>query len=134
MQPRPPREVRIVSCLFFMCFLSRRPPCNVTVTFFLCLSSPTPILFRPSCNITAIFLLHGSIAPAVTNTDFRCRSFSMDLICLFSSRLTSGQDKNKNGSVDAGELTNLHSTTKERLTLEEARKIVQVCATSHHHR
>ncbi|CAM9679386.1 unnamed protein product, partial [Choristocarpus tenellus] len=33
-------------------------------------------------------------------------------------------DNNKDGRVDAEELANLHTTTKERLTLEEARKIV----------
>lgn len=36
------------------------------------------------------------------------------------------QDRNKNGFVDADELTNLHSTTKERLTMQEARTILQV--------
>lgn len=36
------------------------------------------------------------------------------------------QDKDKNGYVDVDELTNLHSTTKERLTMLEAKKILQV--------
>lgn len=36
------------------------------------------------------------------------------------------QDKDKNGYVDVDELTNLHSTTKERLTMLEAKKILEV--------
>lgn len=35
------------------------------------------------------------------------------------------QDRDKNGLVDVDELTNLHSTTKERLTIDEAKKILQ---------
>ncbi|CAM9651387.1 unnamed protein product [Ascophyllum nodosum] len=35
-------------------------------------------------------------------------------------------DQNKNGFVDVDELTNLHTTTKERLSLDEAKKILQV--------
>ncbi|CAM9558545.1 unnamed protein product, partial [Discosporangium mesarthrocarpum] len=33
-------------------------------------------------------------------------------------------DKDKNGYVEIEELTNLHTTTKERLTVDEARRIV----------
>lgn len=40
------------------------------------------------------------------------------------------QDKDNNGYVDVDELTNLHSTTKERLTMLEAKKILQVADTN----
>lgn len=44
-----------------------------------------------------------------------------------ASKLVLGlQDKDKNGYVDVDELTNLHSTTKERLTMLEAKKILEV--------
>lgn len=36
------------------------------------------------------------------------------------------QDRDKNGFVEVDELTNLHSTTRERLTVHEARNILQV--------
>ncbi|CAM9432011.1 unnamed protein product [Ectocarpus sp. 6 AP-2014] len=39
-------------------------------------------------------------------------------------------DKDQNGYVDVDELTNLHSTTKERLTVVEAKKILEVADTN----
>ena len=40
--------------------------------------------------------------------------------------VTRWQDRDNNGYVDVDELTNLHSTTKERLTMLEAKTILQV--------
>ena len=50
------------------------------------------------------------------------------MVCRFKISLGSIglQDKDKNGYVDVDELTNLHSTTKERLTMLEAKKILEV--------
>lgn len=56
---------------------------------------------------------------------FQCR-FALCLLKLYTANLTCWQDRDSNGYVDVDELTNLHSTTKERLTMLEAKTILQV--------